>query len=166
MRQVKFNRFWHPNEHPQRIFWYLVKPFDWGLTHLKINFSFNQILREFWAKGYNTMHGVYYKLKYHKNRMKEIGIIKQTHFFYLLSRNTLFSNFDHVPPLPAAPLPPRGLQHTPKKALRCIKSGLKRVEKLQFWLGFEPTLMKKIKKRQKNNIWSTATQFFLTVEQQ
>ena len=29
VRQVEFNRFLHPNEHPQRIFWYLVRLFDW-----------------------------------------------------------------------------------------------------------------------------------------
>ena len=30
--QVKFNKFLHPNEHPQRIFWYLERPFDWKLS--------------------------------------------------------------------------------------------------------------------------------------
>ena len=28
MRKVKFDRFMHPNEHPQMIFWYPVRPFD------------------------------------------------------------------------------------------------------------------------------------------
>ena len=28
VRQVKFNRFLHPNEHSQRIFQYLVRPFS------------------------------------------------------------------------------------------------------------------------------------------
>ena len=31
VRQVKFNRFLHPNENPQRIFWKLVWPSDLGL---------------------------------------------------------------------------------------------------------------------------------------
>ena len=32
VRQVKFNSFLLPNEQPQSIFWYLVKPFNWGLS--------------------------------------------------------------------------------------------------------------------------------------
>ena len=28
---MKFNRYLHPNEHPQKIFWYFVRPFDQGL---------------------------------------------------------------------------------------------------------------------------------------
>ena len=32
--QVKFNRFLHPNELPQKIFWYLVRQLDWGLSKI------------------------------------------------------------------------------------------------------------------------------------
>ena len=32
VRQANFNRFLHPNENPKRIFWYLVRPFDWKLS--------------------------------------------------------------------------------------------------------------------------------------
>ena len=32
--QMKFNRFLHPNELPQRIFWYLVRQLDWGQSKI------------------------------------------------------------------------------------------------------------------------------------
>ena len=32
--QLKFNRFLHLNEPPKRIFWYLIRPFDWRLSKL------------------------------------------------------------------------------------------------------------------------------------
>ena len=45
VRQVEFNRYFHPNEHPQKIFWCLEKPFDWGVLK-KSYFSFqSQFLR-------------------------------------------------------------------------------------------------------------------------
>ena len=37
--QVKFNRFLHPNEHAQRIFWYLVKRFDWEPSKIRLIFT-------------------------------------------------------------------------------------------------------------------------------
>ena len=36
MFQVKFNRFLHPYEHAQRIFWYLVKRVDWTPSKIDI----------------------------------------------------------------------------------------------------------------------------------
>ena len=56
------------------------------------------------------------------------------------------------PPLSAAPHSPRGIQNTPKNVLRGIRSGLTKVEKLQFWMGFEPALILKHQKLSKNNI--------------
>ena len=50
------------------------------------------------------------------------------------------------PKLSEAPYPPRVLQNGSKKALRHVGSGLKGVEKLQFWLGFEPQIFLETKK--------------------
>ena len=43
--QMKFNRFLYLNEPPKRMFWYLVRPFDWGLSQIG-HFQFSEsILR-------------------------------------------------------------------------------------------------------------------------
>ena len=65
-------------------------------------------------------------------------------------------NFDPIlalfPPLSAAPHSPRGIQNTPKNVLRSMRSGLTKVEKLQFWQGFEPTLILKNQKLSINDM--------------
>ena len=40
VRHMKFNIFLHPNEHPQRIFWYIIRLFDWEPS--KIGHSFTK----------------------------------------------------------------------------------------------------------------------------
>ena len=74
-------------------------------------------------------------------------------FFYLVKVHfqTLFCNLSKVPPLSAAPHPPRVIQEGHKGPLRGMRSGLTKVEKLQFWLGFEPTLILKNQKLSKND---------------
>ena len=37
--QLKFNRFLHLNKPPKRIFWYLIRPFDWRLSKI-VHFQF------------------------------------------------------------------------------------------------------------------------------
>ena len=42
--QVKFNRFLHPNEHPQRIFWYPLRRFEAELSkigHVRVQSQFS-----------------------------------------------------------------------------------------------------------------------------
>ena len=42
---LKFNSILHLNEPPKRIFWYLVRPFDWGLSKIGL-FQFSESILE------------------------------------------------------------------------------------------------------------------------
>ena len=60
----------------------------------------------------------------------------------------LFGNFIQLPPLSAAPHPPRVVQDGPKKVLRVVACVLKGVEKLTFFnriRTWEPHKMEKKK---------------------
>ena len=78
------------------------------------------------------------------------GFLKNGTFSILLCNKIIFDpNLALFPPLSAAPHSPRGIQNTPKNVLRGMRSGLTKVEKLQFWQGFEPKLILKNQKLSK-----------------
>ena len=56
-----------------------------------------------------------------------------------------------LPKLSEAPYPLRVLYNGFKKVLRHVWSGLKGVEKLEFWAGFEPQILSKTKKLAMNS---------------
>ena len=63
--------------------------------------------------------------------------------YYLIDHSTAFLSSP----------PPRVVQNCPEKVMRYVGCGLKGVEKLQFWLRFEPTPLMKNQEWAKKIFW-------------
>ena len=86
VRQVKLNRFLHPNDLPQRIFWYLIRQLDW--MESKVGY-FQFFKSTFRSKINLIILKMIFVLEYQIRRTTFIKIIFNFSQFW----QTLFSKF-------------------------------------------------------------------------